>query len=267
MIRIAAVGDVHFGVDSAGTLRPYLDALDDHADLFLLAGDLTRVGTEREATVLARELSGVTVPTVAVLGNHDFHSDEVGGVQRVLSEAGITVLEGGTHAVRVNGTTVGVAGIKGFGGGFAGACGSDFGEAEMKSFIHHTKCVADSLRDALESLRTDVRIALMHYAPVKDTLSGERLEIFPFLGSYLLGEAVDAVGADLVVHGHAHGGTESGVTPAGINVRNVAQPVIRRSYRLYCLDGHSDPAPECAAPSGVGAEHPAPSRSIAPTLD
>ncbi len=248
MIRIAAVGDTHFGADSAGTLRPHLDALDAHADLFLLAGDLTRVGTEHEAAVLARELAGVSVPTVAVLGNHDFHSNEVGAVHRVLADAGITVLEGGTRTVQADGTTVGVAGVKGFGGGFAGACGSDFGEAEMKSFIQHTKCVADSLRDALDSLRTDVRVALMHYAPIKDTLSGERLEIFPFLGSYLLGEAVDAVGADLVVHGHAHAGTESGVTPGGIHVRNVAQPVIRHSYRLYCLDGNGETGPQCADP-------------------
>ena len=83
---------------------------------------------------------------------------------------------------------------------------------------------------------TDVRVALLHYSPVRDTLHGEPSEIYPFLGSYLLAEAVDNVGADLVLHGHAHHGREKGVTPAGIPVRNVAQPVIRHAYSVYTLD-------------------------------
>ena len=76
---------------------------------------------------------------------------------------------------------------------------------------------------------------LSHYSPVKDTLTGEPLEIYPFLGSYLLAEAVDAEGADLIIHGHAHAGTEKGVTPGGIRVRNVALPVLGHAYGVYCL--------------------------------
>ncbi len=102
--------------------------------------------------------------------------------------------------------------------------------------------MADDLYDALASLRTDVRIALLHFAPTKDTVRGERLEIFPFLGSYLLGEAIDAAGADLVIHGHAHNGVERGVTPGGIPVRNVALPVIAHAYRLYSLSPNEDAA-------------------------
>jgi Icc-related predicted phosphoesterase len=105
----------------------------------------------------------------------------------------------------------------------------------MKSFIRHTRDVAGRLREALSKLETGHRIALMHYAPVESTIRGERLEIYPFLGSYLLGEAVDAVGADLILHGHAHRGTERGVTPGGIPVRDVARPVIQRAYNVYCL--------------------------------
>jgi Icc-related predicted phosphoesterase len=105
----------------------------------------------------------------------------------------------------------------------------------MKAFMAHTREVAGSLEDALRTLDTDVRVALLHYAAVEATLRGERLEIYPFLGSYLLAEAVDRAGADLVVHGHAHNGTERGVTPGGVPVRNVAQPVLRRSYAVYCF--------------------------------
>ena len=128
MIRIAAVGDVHFGLDSAGTLRPHLEALPDQADLLLLAGDLTRCGDPEEAAVLARELEDVPVPKIAVLGNHDYHVDQEEAVTKILEEAGIRVLEGEGDVVDVHGTRVGIAGTNDFGGGFVGACGSDFGE-------------------------------------------------------------------------------------------------------------------------------------------
>jgi len=243
LIHVAAVGDVHFGVDSAGTLRPELSHLAEVASVLLLAGDLTRVGAREEARILAAELDGIPVPMVAVLGNHDHHSGEADAVRKELEAVGVQVLEGERTELALAGGTLGVAGTKGFGGGFAGASGTEFGEPEMKAFIAHTRHMAERLHDDLVALDTDVRVALLHYSPVNDTLVGERLEIFPFLGSYLLAEAIDAAGADLVVHGHAHGGTEKGVTPGGIHVRNVAQPVIRASYRTYCLEPDRATAP------------------------
>jgi Icc-related predicted phosphoesterase len=141
---------------------------------------------------------------------------------------------------------VGVAGTRGFGGGFAGANATDFGEPEMKAFVRLTKSLAEQLEESLSELDADVRVALMHYSPVKDTLRGEPLEIYPFLGSYLLAEAVDRAGADLVLHGHAHRGQEQGVTPGGVPVRNVAQHVIRRPYKLFTFDSDGS-----AAPAGV----------------
>jgi Icc-related predicted phosphoesterase len=235
VIRVAAVGDLHMSEDARGTLCDAFDRLPEVADVLLLAGDLTRLGTEDELRVLLDELQGATVPRFAVLGNHDFESDRVESLVKLLDGAGVRVLEGDAAVVDVGGETLGVAGTKGFGGGFAGACGSDFGEPEMKAFVRHTRALADDLHQALASLHTDVRVALTHFAPVKDTLGGERLEIYPFLGSYLLGEAIDAAGADLIVHGHAHNGAEKGVTPGGIPVRNVALPVIKTAYAVYCL--------------------------------
>jgi len=221
--------------DARGTLHEAFARLPEVADVLLLAGDLTRRGTEAELEVLLEELGGVPVPQVAVLGNHDFESDRSDTLVKLLEHAGVDVLEGTAAVVPVDGETLGIAGTKGFGGGFAGACGSDFGEPEMKAFVRHTRALADALGRALRSLDTDARIALTHYAPVKDTLSGERPEIAPFLGSYLLGEAIDGAGADLAVHGHAHNGVEKGVTPGGVPVRNVALPVIKAAYALYCL--------------------------------
>jgi Icc-related predicted phosphoesterase len=236
MIRIAAAGDVHFGSDSAGTLRPHLEQLSGRADVFLIAGDLTRCGSPAEAMVLAAELSRLDLPTIAVLGNHDYEVDEPERVRNVLESAGIRVLDNENHVVEVGDVRVGITGVKGFGGGFVGACGSDFGEPEMKAFIRHTKDVSGLLEALLRSLDTDVRIALLHYSPVEETLRGERAEIYPFLGSYLLAEAIDAAGADLVLHGHAHNGAEKGVTPGGVPVRNVAQQVIKYAYTVYALE-------------------------------
>ncbi|HEY6652219.1 MAG TPA: metallophosphoesterase [Actinomycetota bacterium] len=236
MIRIAAAGDLHVGADSEGTLRPAVTEIAGDVDAVLLAGDLTKAGLEEEAEVLAHELEEAGVPVIAVLGNHDLHSDQADRVRGCLERAGVVILEGETHIVRVSGTSLGIAGIRGFGGGFAGASATEFGEPEMKRFVRVTVDAASALRSCLERLETDVRVALLHYSPVRDTLHGEPSEIYPFLGSYLLAEAVDAAGCDLVLHGHAHRGIEWGITPGGVPVRNVAQPVIRRAFAVYSLD-------------------------------
>jgi Icc-related predicted phosphoesterase len=235
--RIAAVGDIHVGTDSVGRVAQGLRHVNERAGVLLLAGDLTRCGTADEAQLVAAELRGVDVPVVAVLGNHDHHADQSEQVVKVLAEAGVEVLDGTATTVEVDGAVIGIAGTKGFGGGFAGACATAFGEAAMKTFVDETRHEAARLHDALVAVaaQADRTIALLHYSPVEETLRGERLEIYPFLGSYLLAEAIDTAGADLVIHGHAHHGSERGVTPGGARVRNVAQPVIQHAYRVFDL--------------------------------
>jgi Icc-related predicted phosphoesterase len=246
MTRIAAVGDIHVGPDSVERTAAGLRHVHERAEVLLLAGDLTRCGDPREADLVVDVLRGVEVPVVAVLGNHDHHADRQDEVIRVLEDSGVRMLDRSSTIVDLDGVRVGIAGARGFGGGFAGASGSSFGEAAMKAFMAETEREASGLHDALVGLGTgiDQRIALLHYSPVPDTLRGERLEIYPFLGSYLLAEAVDTAGADLVIHGHAHAGTERGLTPGGIRVRNVAQPVIQHAYRVFEL---RTPAPATGA--------------------
>ncbi|MFI9252102.1 metallophosphoesterase [Streptomyces sp. NPDC053069] len=239
MIRVAAVGDIHMGPESQGTLRPSFETLPGCADVLLLAGDLTRHGTPEEAAVVAREIKDLGVPVVAVLGNHDHHDERPEEVTTILRDAGAHVLEGqATVVAGAGGTRIGVAGTKGFGGGFVGRCAGEFGEPLMKEFVRYSRRCADGLHDALKELADcDVRIALTHFSPVPDTLAGEPPEIYPFLGSYLLAEAIDTGGADLAVHGHAHAGTEHGMTSGGVRVRNVAQPVIGQAFHVYHLPG------------------------------
>ena len=236
MIRIAAIGDVHYSEDSRGRLCPYWSTVHESADVLVLAGDLTGHGETRQVEVLADDLECVRIPIVAVLGNHEYHCGEQDEIRRVLERRGVTVLECEATTLAVGGTTLGIAGTKGFGGGFVGACGHNFGEPEMKAFVAHTIERADRLRTALSSLDTDVRIVLTHYSPIPETLRGEPPEIYPFLGCYQLGEVIDECGADLALHGHAHFGCEQGVTPGGTRVRNVAQPVIRSAYATYGLN-------------------------------
>jgi Icc-related predicted phosphoesterase len=247
-VRIAAVGDVHVGLDS-GPVLGGPGVVDGSADVLLIAGDLTRRGTPAEAEVLAAELAAVSIPVVVVLGNHDYESDAADEVRDIVAGAGAAVLDGGATTLDVGGVRVGVAGTPGFGGGFPGASCSEFGEPLMKAFVRHTRAMAGALGDALSSLDTDIRIALTHYSPVEETLAGERLEIYPFLGSYLLAEAIDAGGAHLAVHGHAHRGTRTGATPCGVPVRNVAQPVIGRPFTVLRLDaaGLADEAEAAAS--------------------
>ncbi len=238
MIRIAAVGDIHIGADCDHRLAHGLVGIEERADVLLLAGDLTKCGTPDEAGIVAEELRNVAIPVVAVLGNHDYHDGSEDKVTDILTDAGIRVLEGDSVVLDLTGGRLGVAGVKGFGGGFAGANAAAFGEREMKAFIQHTYEVSQHLADALATLdatECDARVALLHYSPTPETLTGERLELYPFLGSGLLAEAIDRAGVDLAIHGHAHSGCEEGCTPGGTPVRNVAMPVLGAAYRVFNL--------------------------------
>jgi Icc-related predicted phosphoesterase len=250
MIRVAAAGDVHFDRNSRGRLSQFWPDLQGKADLFLIAGDLTQTGHEDEAQPLAEDLKECPVPVVSILGNHDFHMDRHKIIMDMLGSAGVRVLERNATTFELKDTSVGIFGMKGFGGGFMGACCSDFGEPETKAFVRHTKQLAKELREGLSALHTNYKIALLHYSPTADTLLGEKKEIYPFLGSYLLGEAADHAGANVIFHGHAHHGVEAGRTVGGIPVRNVAQHVIRHAFNIYCLH---DLANEVACPSEIQA--------------
>lgn len=244
MIRVASVGDIHYGPQRSKSFARAFSKLKDEADLLLLAGDLTRTGRIEESTALVEDLRLCRVPVVAVLGNHEYQSGLELKIVEQLVGAGVHVLEGGSIVLEVSGVRVGVAGIKGFGGGFAGACGSEFGEPEMKLFARHSREQGRLLHAALEEitqLDADFQVVLTHFSPIEQTLAGEKREIYPFLGSFHLAEPIDAFSVDLAIHGHAHRGVEQGITAGGVPVRNVAYPVIRSPYRVYSLEPRARP--------------------------
>jgi Icc-related predicted phosphoesterase len=225
-IRLAAVGDPHIDHRPIKEMTELLAQVGRSADILLLAGDLTDHGLPDEARALARELSNLRIPRLAVLGNHDFEAGKQQEVSDILREAGVVVLDG--DACEVSG--IGFAGVKGFIGGFDQRLLAAWGEASIKQLVREALDETLKLESALAKLRTPQRIALMHYAPIRGTVQGEPPEIFPFLGSTRFEEPLDRFGVTAAFHGHAHNGTVQGRTRSNVPVYNVSLPLLRRTF-------------------------------------
>jgi Icc-related predicted phosphoesterase len=240
-VRIAAVGDVHVSKTSQGVLQGTLAKLADAADILVLCGDLTDYGLPEEAQILVRELATVRMPIVAVLGNHDYESGQEGELVKILSDAGVKVLDG--DACEIQG--VGFAGTKGFAGGFGRGTLGAWGEPIAKAFVHEAVNEALKLETALAKLRTDRTVAVLHYAPIAATVEGEPPEIYPWLGCGRLEEPLNRYPISVVFHGHAHSGSPEGRTSSGVPVYNVSAPLLSRSapdaipYRIVELGADS----------------------------
>jgi Icc-related predicted phosphoesterase len=227
VVRIAAVGDLHCAKTmAAGTFQPLFAQVAERADVLVLAGDLTDYGLPEEARLLVRELSVVKVPVVAVFGNHDYESERQDEVRQILSEGGVTVLDG--DSCEIHG--VGFAGVKGFAGGFGARALQSWGEPILKRFVREAVDEALKLESALARLRTSQRIAVMHYSPIRSTVECEAPEITPFLGSSRPEDPLNRYPVFAVFHGHAHRGSPEGRTGTGVPVYNVALPLLRRRW-------------------------------------
>lgn len=222
-MRVAAVGDLHCVRAAAGRFRALFEAMSDSADVLALCGDLTDTGDAAEAAVLARELGAATKPVLAVLGNHDHECGRQDEVRRILTDAGAEILEGTAW----QSGEVGIAGAKGFGGGFGQRALEPWGEEAVKHFVRESVDEALKLESALARLRTAHRLALLHYAPISATVEGESREVFPFLGSTRLEEPIDRYRVGAVFHGHAHHGQRVGRTRGGALVFNVSLPLLK----------------------------------------
>ena len=222
-MRIAAVADLHFTPQGWERIRERMERVRDEADVLVLAGDLTNYGKVQEMETLLNVLVRLRLPIVAVLGNHDYESNQEAELSRMMVAEGIKLLDG-TGYERDG---VGFAGTKGFIGGFGRGVLTAFGEKEVKSIVQSAIDEALKLERALSQLRTEKRVVVVHYAPVVGTVVGESPEIFPYLGTSRLAEVVDRHGANLVIHGHAHHGANEAKTTAGVPVYNVALSLLQ----------------------------------------
>src|SRR6266404_6004459 len=233
-MRIAATADLHFSPANQAALGDQLSKARDEADVLLLAGDLTNYGQPEEMEPLLNVLVRLRVPTVVVLGNHDYESGKEEELRRMLTGGGIKVLDGSGYER----DGVGFAGTKGFVGGFGRGVLTAFGEREVKDFVRASIDEALKLERGMSQLRAKKRVVVLHYSPIVDTVQGEAPEIFPFMGTSRLGEVVDRHGADLVLHGHAHNGKCDGKTTGGVPVHNVAITLLQSQnppavYRVF----------------------------------
>jgi Icc-related predicted phosphoesterase len=227
-VRIAALGDIHYGrASTPGALQPLFAQISEAADVLVLCGDLTDYGLVEEAKALVKEISGsIKIPMVCVLGNHDFESNQQDEIRKVLSDAGIVTLDGDTCEVH----GIGFAGIKGFAGGFGRRALGPWGEEIIKRFVHEAVNEALKLESALARLRTDRLITVLHYSPIAGTVEGEPLDIFPFLGCSRLEDPITRFPVTAVFHGHAHHGQPEGRTRTNVPVFNVSMSLMRETF-------------------------------------
>ena len=227
IVRIAAIGDLHFGrTTPAGSLQPLFAAVSENADILALAGDLTDYGLAEEARGVVKELAAVRIPIVGVLGNHDVESNQQAQILAILKDAGVTILDGETTEIH----GIGFAGVKGFCGGFGRRALGPWGEEIIKRFVHEAIDEALKLESALARLRTDYLVALLHYAPIQGTVEGEPREIYPFLGCSRLEEPLTRYPINAVIHGHAHHGVPEGRTRTNVPVYNVSASLMREHF-------------------------------------
>ena len=232
LLRLAATADLHYARHSRGILHDAFAEISSTADMLLLCGDLTDYGLAEEAEELVADIrAALRIPTIAVLGNHDFESGQPDLICKVLDEAGVNMLNG--EAIEIAG--VGFAGIAGFGGGFGRRMLNAWGEPLIKQFVQESISHAVRLEQALAKLQTEKRIVVLHYSPIRATLEGEDPEIYAFLGSSRLEEPINRFKVNAVFHGHAHNGILEGKTSTGIAVYNVSAPALKKTGKLYRL--------------------------------
>jgi uncharacterized protein len=235
-LRIAATGDIHCRDSNREAVVASFAGIDERADLILVAGDLTSHGQLDEAEILCEAAAAAQAPVYAVLGNHDWHNGEAEAILERLAAGGVKMLERSSAVCQVGDVEVGIVGVKGFVGGFAPRHLPDFGEPSLRAVYAEATAEVEALDAGLREVATcPVRIVLLHYAPIEQTLEGEPREIFVFLGSDRLAAPILEHGPDLVLHGHAHAGSPDGAigeTP----VHNVSQPVLGTDFRYFELE-------------------------------
>lgn len=228
-MRVAAVADIHIQAENFEHDARRFSVVNELADLLVIAGDFTNHGKREEMRACLHVLEAIHIPIVGVLGNHDHESGEQDELAGMLRLAGVTLLDGNCYEME----HVGIAGTKGFCGGFAPYELMPFGEGGIKNFVEIAEKEAIKLDYGLAQLHTPVKIAITHYAPIKETVVGEPEPIFPFLGSSRLERAFRHHKPTLAIHGHAHKGTFAGEASCGTKVCNVALHVLEQRGEIH----------------------------------
>lgn len=257
-IRIAAIGDLHLRAEIPAQMANDLRSLEGEVDLLVIAGDITESGRIPEVELATELFSTVSMPKIAVLGNHDRRGMRRRAMRLLLESAGVRLLDGDSMTHRFpDGRCVALAGVGGYGGGFWPEEVPDLPAARFSKAVG-VRARREALRlsaalDDIGSSSVDAVIVVMHYSPTVSTLGEEPVMKYWMLGNSLLGRVIDDHRVDLVIHGHAHLGNHEGQTPGGTPVRNVAAHVTG-GPKIYDVTGRKtvESADFVISPSGHG---------------
>src|SRR3954462_13546121 len=111
MLRLGAAGGIQCSESTGAKTAQEIGGIPGTGRLILLAADLTTHGEPEQAAVLADACRNLETPVIAVLGNHDWHSNRAREVGAVLEEAGVTVLDRSATTCNAGACGVGVVGV------------------------------------------------------------------------------------------------------------------------------------------------------------
>lgn len=209
-LKFSVASDLHIGTPHYFTSETFA-AVNEHSDFLLLAGDLTQHGNYDEVMELTAALDNITCPIYAVLGNHDVYTKPRYFKEAWENKTNIHCLNGEHDSFYIRGLRIGIAGTKGSAGGYAPHLLRGFGEPALSTIQEISILEASRLDSALQGLSQgefDFKIALTHYAPFKENLGNEAVEIYCVLGNSKLGDVIKQHQVDFCAHGHAHLGAQ-----------------------------------------------------------
>lgn len=236
LLTIAATSDIH--INEYPIQRDFFSQVNGKADLLLIAGDMND-GIENQIQHFLDLISEVKIPIFIIFGNHDTNENDLLTARNLLvSNTYVTVLDGEYAEIRVKNVHVGIAGAKGFGGGFTpNELRGNIGEKIMKDFRKEIDREVEKLGSALEKMAQaspDVKIAMTHWAAFKEVIEGEHIETYPFLGSSKLGDVIEQAKVHLAISGHAHFGPSGlRMTSGGIFASNVGYLVNKEKMIFF----------------------------------
>ncbi len=235
IFTIAAISDIH--VEKYPLTKGFFDDVNGNANLLIIGGDMNN-GKEGEVKLFLDLVSGVEIPIVVIFGNHDCDAGDMEGIKTMLSaNPRIKILDGEYVEYEFSGSRVGIAGTKGYGGGFAPHRLVSRGEQATKSFVEEENREVAKLETALNRMKIaapDFKIALTHWAAFEETVEGEPRELYPFLGSSSLGNLIENSVSHLALSGHAHHGSRGIKKARGkISACNIAYKVNEGKMPLF----------------------------------
>lgn len=231
---IAATGDVH-SPQHYGLFLRALDRLSVKPSLLLITGDMINRGDLNEFNKVYNAFFGkINCPIVSCFGNNEFQE-----LRPTIKSKypDIKFLDDEAAVLDIGGVEVGIVGTTG---------SLDTPTPWQRANVPNVEQLYQSrvaLVDRfLQRMRTQLRIALMHYSPTYKTLEGENPRFFGSFGMQAFENVLNQRKPSLVLHGHSHHGMKMAWVDS-VPVFNVSLPANRD---IVIIDTEKDLKPGIA---------------------